>query len=46
MFTAVRKLRAQRQGMIQELVSDIICSMNIVHLSYDSQDISTFPEMG
>ena len=32
MFTAVRKLRAQRQGMIQELVSDMFLYLRILEI--------------
>ena len=33
-FTAVRKLRAQRQGMIQELVSDVFLNLIILEISF------------
>ena len=34
MFTAVRKLRAQRQGMIQELVSDVFLNLISLEISF------------
>ena len=33
-FTAVRKLRAQRQGMIQELVSDVFLNLISLEISF------------